>query len=85
MEALARDAPGLRCELVEAEPEQSLPALALGDLDLVLARRVAASAAPRGPPASTARTCTVTLSTSCSSTDHPAALRHERRHSHWPS
>jgi DNA-binding transcriptional LysR family regulator len=26
----------LRCELVEAEPEQALPALALGDLDLVL-------------------------------------------------
>jgi len=37
MHALARDAPGLRCELVEAEPEQSLPALALGDIDLVLA------------------------------------------------
>jgi DNA-binding transcriptional LysR family regulator len=37
MRALARDAPGLRCELVEAEPEQSLPALALGDIDLVLA------------------------------------------------
>jgi DNA-binding transcriptional LysR family regulator len=37
MEALARDAPDLRCELVEAEPEQSLPALALGDVDLVLA------------------------------------------------
>jgi len=36
MEALARDAPRLRCELVEAEPEQALPALALGDLDLVL-------------------------------------------------
>lgn len=35
--ALAQTAPGLRCELVEAEPEQSLPALALGDLDLVLA------------------------------------------------
>jgi DNA-binding transcriptional LysR family regulator len=35
--ALAREAPGLRCELVEAEPEQSLPALALGDVDLVLA------------------------------------------------
>ena len=32
----ARDAPRLRCELVEAEPEQALPALALGDLDLVL-------------------------------------------------
>ena len=36
MQALARDAPRLRCELVEAEPEQSLPALALGDVDLVL-------------------------------------------------
>src|SRR5215213_2721095 len=37
MEALAADAPRLRCELVEAEPEQALPALALGDVDLVLA------------------------------------------------
>jgi DNA-binding transcriptional LysR family regulator len=37
IEALAREAPRLRCELVEAEPEESLPALALGDLDLVLA------------------------------------------------
>jgi DNA-binding transcriptional LysR family regulator len=36
MDALARDAPRLRCELIEAEPEQALPALALGDLDLVL-------------------------------------------------
>ena len=35
--ALAREAPRLRCELIEAEPEQALPALALGDLDLVLA------------------------------------------------
>jgi DNA-binding transcriptional LysR family regulator len=37
IETLARDAPALRCELVEAEPEQSLPALVLGDIDLVLA------------------------------------------------
>ena len=37
LQALARDAPDLRCELTEAEPEQSLPALALGDVDLVLA------------------------------------------------
>ena len=37
MQALARLAPDLRCELVEAEPEQSLPALAIGDVDLVLA------------------------------------------------
>lgn len=37
MQSLARSAPDLRCELIEAEPEQSLPALALGDVDLVLA------------------------------------------------
>jgi DNA-binding transcriptional LysR family regulator len=36
MQALASAAPQLRCELVEAEPEQALPALALGDVDLVL-------------------------------------------------
>jgi DNA-binding transcriptional LysR family regulator len=36
IEALGRDAPRLRCEVVEAEPEQALPALALGDVDLVL-------------------------------------------------
>src|SRR3954466_15863395 len=36
MQALARDAPAPRCELLELEPEEALPALALGDLDLVL-------------------------------------------------
>ncbi len=36
IEALGRDAPRLRCEVVEAEPELALPALALGDVDLVL-------------------------------------------------
>jgi DNA-binding transcriptional LysR family regulator len=36
MEALARDAPRLRCELVEAEPEDSIPALAIGDIDFVI-------------------------------------------------
>jgi DNA-binding transcriptional LysR family regulator len=36
MQALAHEAPGLRCELVEAEPEESLPTLPLGDVDLVL-------------------------------------------------
>ncbi len=35
--ALAREAPDLRCELIESEPEEALPALALGDIDLVLA------------------------------------------------
>jgi DNA-binding transcriptional LysR family regulator len=36
IEALGRAAPRLRCELIEAEPEEALPALALGDVDLVL-------------------------------------------------
>jgi DNA-binding transcriptional LysR family regulator len=36
MERLETEAPRLRTELIEAEPEQALPALALGDLDLVL-------------------------------------------------
>jgi DNA-binding transcriptional LysR family regulator len=34
--ALAEQAPRLRCELVEAEPEEALPALAVGDLDIVI-------------------------------------------------
>src|ERR687896_1499940 len=33
IEALARDAPRLRVELIEAEPERALPSLALGDVD----------------------------------------------------
>ncbi len=36
MTALAKDAPRLRCELVEAEPEPAMPALEIGDVDLVL-------------------------------------------------
>lgn len=36
IEALSVSAPRLRCELVEAEPEQSLPTLALGEIDLVI-------------------------------------------------
>src|SRR3954467_6744497 len=58
MKRLATDAPGLRCELVEAEPEWSLPALALGDVDLVLAdegqdppRAPPPGVTPRDPPA----------------------------------
>ncbi|HET9213233.1 MAG TPA: LysR family transcriptional regulator [Gaiellaceae bacterium] len=49
LEQLARDAPGLRCELVEAEPEQSLPALALGEIDLVLADEWQQQPHPRPP------------------------------------
>jgi DNA-binding transcriptional LysR family regulator len=36
IEALGSTAPRLRCEVVEAEPEEALPALALGDVDLVI-------------------------------------------------
>ncbi len=36
MTRLAAEAPRLRCEFFEAEPEQALPLLALGDVDLVL-------------------------------------------------
>jgi DNA-binding transcriptional LysR family regulator len=36
VQALAASAPVLHCELVEAEPEEALPALSLGDLDVVL-------------------------------------------------
>lgn len=44
---LARTAPHLRTELIDAEPEESLPALALGDLDLVLADEWAGQPLPR--------------------------------------
>src|SRR4051812_6660348 len=36
VKTLARDAPRLRCEVVESEPEDALPALALGDVDVAL-------------------------------------------------
>lgn len=36
METLAVSAPRLRCELIEAEPEEALPAVALGDHDVAL-------------------------------------------------
>src|SRR5204862_708537 len=49
LRALARDAPALRCELVESEPETSLPALALGDVDLVLADEWRHQPRPRPP------------------------------------
>jgi DNA-binding transcriptional LysR family regulator len=77
MQALAREAPELRCELVEAEPEQSLPALALGDVDLVLADEWQHQ--PLARPAGVDRVdlwrdpVSLVLPE-----DHPAALRHRR-------
>ena len=36
LDVLEREVPRLRCELVEREPEDALPELALGDLDVVI-------------------------------------------------
>ena len=78
LQALARTAPGLRCELVEAEPEQALPALALGDVDLVLADEWQHQ--PRARPAGVDREDLhqdpVHLVLPAA---HPAARRHPRR------
>jgi DNA-binding transcriptional LysR family regulator len=77
MQALAREAPALRCELVESEPEASLPALALGDVDLVLADEWQHQPHPR--PAGVERhhlhrdPVLIALPER-----HPAALRHAR-------
>jgi DNA-binding transcriptional LysR family regulator len=75
MQTLSREAPALRCELVEAEPEQSLPALALGDVDLVLADEWQHQ--PRSRPLGVDRRDMhrdpVNL---ILSKDHPAARRH---------
>ena len=65
IEALGRDAPRLRCELVEAEPEQALPALALGDLDLVLADEWQPAAAQPAGRRRRATSCRATRCGSC--------------------
>jgi DNA-binding transcriptional LysR family regulator len=77
MQALARDAPDVRCELVEAEPEQSLPALALGDVDLVLADEWQHQ--PHTRPAGVVREdlCRDPVLVVLPE-DHPAARRHRR-------
>jgi DNA-binding transcriptional LysR family regulator len=49
MEEVSRDAPGLRCEILESEPEQSLPALALGDVDVVVGDEWQHQPHPRPP------------------------------------
>ena len=77
IEALAREAPRLRCELVEAEPEQALPALALGDVDLVLADewRPQPRSLPEGVVRHDLPGDPVRLVLPA---DHPAALRHDQ-------
>jgi DNA-binding transcriptional LysR family regulator len=77
MQALAAAEPALRCELVEAEPEPALPALALGDLDVVLADEWQSQ--PRAIPAGVQRhelfDDRVRLVLPAG---HPAARRHRR-------
>src|SRR4051812_20516473 len=48
LDALARRHPALRIELVEAEPEEALPAVALGELDVAIAEEY--DHAPRAVP-----------------------------------
>jgi DNA-binding transcriptional LysR family regulator len=76
MQALARNAPELRCELVEAEPEQSLPALALGDVDLVLADEWPHQPHPRPAGADREELCRDPVYLVLPE-GHPAARRHE--------
>jgi DNA-binding transcriptional LysR family regulator len=76
--ALETEAPDLRCELVEAEPEHSLPALALGDLDLVLADEWRHQ--PRARPEGVEREDIIIDPVSLVlPDDHPAARRRRRR------
>jgi DNA-binding transcriptional LysR family regulator len=86
---LARTAPQLRTELIDAEPEDSLPALALGDLDLVLADEWAGQPLPRlaGVDRHDLHVEPVLL---VLPKDHPAAKEHRRevplkrlRHEAW--
>jgi DNA-binding transcriptional LysR family regulator len=77
MRDLAATAPDLRCELVEAEPEQSLPALALGDLDLVLADEWRHQPRPRPPGVEREDLCRDPVALVLPA-DHPLARRHRR-------
>ena len=75
MQALERQAPDLRCELVEAEPEQSLPVLVLGDVDLVLADEWRHQPHPRPAGVERQDLCRDPVHLILPAR-HPAALRH---------
>jgi DNA-binding transcriptional LysR family regulator len=77
MQALAREAPGLRCELIESEPEESLPALALGDVDLVLADEWQHQPLARPPGVEREDLWTEPVHLVLPE-DHPAAQRHRQ-------
>jgi DNA-binding transcriptional LysR family regulator len=78
MAALAREAPGLRCELVEAEPEQALPELTLGGVDLVLADEWPHQPHPRLPTVDRHELHRDTVRVVLPA-DHPVAQRHRGR------
>jgi DNA-binding transcriptional LysR family regulator len=75
MQHLAIAAPDLRCELIEAEPEQSLPALALGDVDLVLADEWQHQPRARTPGVEREDLCRDPVAIALP-VGHPAARRH---------
>jgi len=77
MQELARSAPDLELQLVEAEPEESLPALALGDVDLVLADEWHHQPHAR-PPGVDRRDLWSDEVNLILPADHPAARRHRR-------
>ena len=78
MAALAREAPGLRCELVEAEPEQALPELTLGGVDLVLADEWPHQPHPRLPTVDRHELHRDAVRVALPA-DHPVARRHPGR------
>ena len=77
IESLRREAPGLRCELVEAEPEEALPALAVGELDLALCDEWQHQPV-RMPPGLERHDVMQDVVRVVLPRRHPAALRHER-------
>jgi DNA-binding transcriptional LysR family regulator len=77
VQALARDAPELTCQLVESEPEESLPALVLGDVDLVLADEWQHQPHPR-PPGVERHDLGEDPVRLVLPADHPVARRHPR-------
>jgi DNA-binding transcriptional LysR family regulator len=77
MRQMARTAPDLEVQLVEAEPEESLPALALGDVDLVLADEWHHQPHAR-PPGVDRRDLWSDAVQLVLPKDHPAARRHRK-------
>ena len=76
MQALRDVAPDVRCELSEAEPEESIPALSIGDVDVVLADEWLHQPHPRplGVSREDLHRDPVYLVLAA---DHPAARRHK--------